>query len=445
MRAVPPIDAAGSAQDRARAARILVEVLHEGRTTDQAFGSAQSAMRARPLIQELVYGTLRHYYGLTKLLDRHLERALRSKDLDLRCLMLVGAYQLHHTRIPAYAAINETVSACGALRKPWARGLVNGVLRAVSKQKPGERRFDLPEWLESEIRTAYPEDAEQVLAATLERAPMCIRVNRARIRPAEYLARLEAAGISAQRGWLDESLVLDRPQPTRSLPGFDDGLVSVQDSGAMLAATLFDDADTGARVLDACAAPGGKLFHLAERLPHLDLAGLEIRGNRVAAMKQEAKRLGHDQLDLLEGDACARDWFDGRAFDAILLDAPCSGSGTLRRHPDIKVLRQPADIPRYAALQRSLLGNLWSVLAPGGVLVYCTCSLLPAENDGVVDAFLRAQPEAEVEPVSLPTGRPTRHGWQLLPLPAMGGPDAGPNLTVDGFYFARMTRREKAR
>ena len=428
----------GTSQERARAARVLVGVLYQGKTTDQTFGSDQIDGLS-PLLQELVYGTLRRYFSLEPLLAAHLTRDFRSKDLDLRCLLLVGAYQLLYMRIPAHAAINETVNGCRGLRKPWARGLINAVLRKVLEAGPGidpDQSFGLPDWIARKLTAQYPQDATEVLQATLERAPMSLRVNVSRTSIPLYVERLTTAGIRCTPGWLPENLLLDRPVPVRTLPGFAEGLVSVQDAGALFAARLLNPTTPVPRILDACAAPGGKLFHLAEQMPKSDLTGLELSPDRLEFMSAEAVRLQHSAVHLLQGDATTTQWHDGECFDAILLDAPCSGSGTLRRHPDIKILRQPEDLKRYAELQLKLLENLWPLLAPGGTLVYCTCSLFAEENDGVIGTFLETSTEARIEKFDLPVGRATQLGWQLVPLPAA----SQPQTTVDGFYFARLTR-----
>jgi 16S rRNA (cytosine967-C5)-methyltransferase len=435
---------AGGSQDRAKAARVLTGILVHGRTTDQSFGTDDELS---PLIREMVYGTLRHYYTLNDLVAKRLDRELRSKDHDLRCLLLVGAYQLHYMRIPDYAAINETVGACRGLRKPWARGLVNAVLRSIARmpkatdrtnKSPNERSYELPEWIVKKFDAFLGEQSEPVKRACLARAPMCLRVNLRKLSREDYRDRLGKAGIASDPGWQPESLILESPLPVRELPGHREGLVSVQDSGAMFAAEVLAPAETASeeplRLLDACAAPGGKIFHLAERHPSAVLTGLEPSEPRLAHLKAEAARLGHANVRLMAGDATGNDWNPGETFHAILVDAPCSGSGTLRRHPDIKVLRSETDLVGYRTLQARLLSNLFPLLEPGGVLVYCTCSLFPDENDDVVGAFLKEHPEASVEPLTLPTGMRTRFGWQLLPLPA--GP--GPDMSVDGFYFARL-------
>lgn len=444
-----PVDA-GQAQDRVRAARVLLEILYKEKTLDQTFDYIKSSALQR----ELVYGTLRHYASLDRLVGEQLSRTPRTKDLDLRCLMLVGAYQLHFMRIPDHAAINETVNACRALRKPWARSLVNAVLRKVAEQtlpSIAERSFELPVWMVQKISDQYP-DADSIMAATLNRAPMSLRVNVSKQSPAAYAEMLTQAGIPHFTGWHAENLILTAPVPARDLPGYDKGLVSIQDAGALFASRLVAESAPDGRILDACAAPGGKLFHIVELAVDAAVVGLELSDSRFEHLANEARRLGHaDTLTLLQGDARQLDWFDRTPFDAILVDAPCSGSGTLRRNPDIKILRQEADLSSYAAVQKEILANLWQTLAPGGTLVYCTCSIFQEENDAVVAAHLAATADAELHPLELPTGRATKHGWQLLSLPGQSEPgysapdQSTADRSVDGFYFARMTRRRKAR
>jgi 16S rRNA (cytosine967-C5)-methyltransferase len=418
-----------------------VKIIHDGRTTDQTIGSDAS-----PLLQELVFGSLRYYFLLSPLVEQHLERQLRTRDLDLRCLLLVGAYQLCFMRVPTHAAVNETVGACRQLKKPWARALVNAVLRRVADtpvRDPAEHSFGMPPELARRLTAAYPDNAQALLAASLERAPMSLRVNTARLSPERYARVLTDAGIAAGTGWLAENLVLTDPRPTRTLPGYAEGDVSVQDAGAMFAAALVQAAVRGVtrpRILDACAAPGGKLFHLAERLPRATLIGLERHPERLAHLEREATRLSHDTALLTLADATGRDWYDGEPFDAVLLDAPCSGSGTLRRHPEIKIHQQNPALRHYVETQRALLTNLFELLRPEGVLIYCTCSLFPEENDGVIEAFSEERGDVRVGSLDLPVGQPTRFGWQLLPLPSG---EAVVNRTVDGFYYAWLTRSRK--
>lgn len=436
------------AQQRALAAQLLTQVVTRGRTTDQA----TAGRKVPPLARELLFGCLRHYVSLDRTITAALDRPVKPKDEDLRCLMIVGAYQLRHLRVPDHAAIHETVEACRTLGKPWARGLVNAVLRRCARApEAAEPSFEHPAWLEERLRQDY-DDADAILDANNGRAPMTIRINLARTTPEAYLATLEMAGIETRAPREDlspdpndrsdaadgaprrlvafgpETRVLDTPLPAAELPGHAAGEVAVQDAGAQLAAPLLAPGP-GARVIDACAAPGGKLFHLLERCPGIRGLALEVHAGRLETLRAEAARLGHD-VAAIAADATDLGWWDGEPAAAVLIDAPCSGTGTLRRHPDIKLLRRPDDIAAAAALQHRLLANLWQVLAPGGTLLYCTCSILAAENDDIVADFLARHDDAVPDAFRLPAGRATRHGWQLLPT----------NPDTDGFYYSRMTK-----
>ena len=430
---------------RARAARLVHAVTRDGKTIDQMFGRH---IEDDPLVRELALGTLRYYHCLTPLVSARLTQALRRKDRIIFDLMLVGAYQLLFMRTPDHAAVAETVAACPLLKRPWARGLTNAVLRRIQAAKGEaknitERSFCLPDWIRERFQADYPSYWRSLAAASLERAPMSLRINALRCDPHHYLSQLRAAGLAAHRGFHPEHLVLTEPVPVKRLPGYGEGLVSVQDAGAQFAARLVCANTARGTILDACAAPGGKLFHMAELAPNARIFGLEQSEARHRHLVSEAKRLGHERVRLLLGDATSDHWQRGEddvpaCFDAILLDAPCSGSGTLRRHPDMKILRKPGDLAAHTSLQGKLLSNLWRFLAPGGTFIYCTCSLFAEENDRVLDTFLASTADAEVLPFQLPVGIATRHGWQLLPLPAEADP---PDLSVDGFFYARLTRR----
>ena len=417
----------GQAQARARAARNIKAILSGKRTTDwAAAGSNQTSLSL-----ELTYGCLRHYFSLKAQIDPLLARPLRSRDGDVYALLLAGAYQLQRTRIPPHAALFETVSAAKLLGKPWARGLVNAVLRKLPETPPAEAT-EHPAWLQQRLEDEYGAQAVPLMQANNTRAPLCLRINTSKVDPADYRRQLEAAEIEHAATWAPEALVLSNPRPAATLPGFNDGRVAVQDIASQLAVTpLLEKAASGERVLDACAAPGGKLFRLLEAAKGLALTAIDIAPRRLAALREIAEQLGHDDFDCRQADATKLDWWDGAPFDHVLLDAPCSGTGTLRRHPEIKVVRGPADVTASAALQNALLANLWRTVRRGGTLLYCTCSILAEENDQVVGSFLGRQRDAHPVRVSLPTGRATLHGWQLLPL----------EPATDGLYLAVIGKR----
>ena len=413
---------------RARAALAIDDVRRRSRPLDELLGAGTP-----PLLRELAFGTCRHYYSLRAAIDARLERPLRERDQDIHALLLVGLYQLRHLRTPAHAAVSETVAAVRTLGKPWARGLVNGVLRRAHNDAPAtseEARLEHPAWLIDALRAAWPDACPALFDANNGRAPMTLRVNRARNDVRAFRAILDRAGISHRPGLASTSLVLDTPLPTAELPGHAEGWVSVQDEAAQLSAALVPRA-RGARILDACAAPGGKALHLLEEDPTLAVTAVDVSETRLRRLRAEAGRLGHHLAHVTHGDATDTGWWDGTPFDAVLLDAPCSGTGTLRRHPDIKVTRQPEHVSAAATRQRAMLESLWGVLSRGGTLLYCTCSILPEENDAVIEGFLASAPDAAAVPIHAAWGRSTSHGRVLLPSP--GGPD--------GFYYARIDKR----
>ncbi len=414
-------------RERAAAARALHQVTANGRTTDQLLDHLPTA-----LSRELLFGTLRYFCTLDETVRAHLERPLRDKDNDLRCLMLVGAYQLLHTRIPDHAAVHATVAACRTLGKPWARGLINGVLRHL--QRAPERSFEptqhYPAWYAKQILQDFPGHGTAILIGNLERAPMALRINTTRTTVDQYQSRL---GLANTEGFVPEQCILEVPVPIRQLPGYAEGMVSIQDAGAGFAPSLLPLAP-GQTVLDACAAPGGKLFHMMEAQPALGrVVAVERSIKRSEHLRAEAHRLGHAP-EIVTADARRLDWWDGNAFDMVLVDAPCSGSGTLRRHPEVKLLSSTADLPRFAAHQIELLRSAWQTLRTGGSLLYCTCSLFFAENDDVIEEFLAHTDDAAGQAIALPTGVKTDHGWQLTP--------ADPR--TDGFYYALLTKEQPA-
>ncbi len=388
------------------------------------------------------------------MIDPLLSKPLRDKDSVVYSLMLVGAYQLKLADTPAHVAINETVSATRTISRPWARGLVNAVLRkASSLDMKLDQTFGHASWLVKSLQHAWPDIFNDILATNNQRAPMSLRVNSTLTSRNSYLERLFGKDVAATKGLAEQSLILNRPQPSTTLPGWLEGEVAVQDMGAQFAAplALLPAAEAtelestkptcATRILDACAAPGGKLAHLIEltaataaqgdpeSLPP-EIVAIDVNPDRIAQTEKVLARLGHT-CQLTVGDACTLEWWDKRPFDRILLDAPCSGTGTIRRHPDIKLLLKESAIAEHAALQLQILNNLWQTLAPGGNLLYCTCSILPEENDGVISQFIE-QPDndAQVCSIGLPTGQATKHGWQLLP--------TDPN--TDGFYYARLQK-----
>ncbi|WP_111642191.1 16S rRNA (cytosine(967)-C(5))-methyltransferase RsmB [Marinimicrobium alkaliphilum] len=429
---------------RAQAARTIGQLLRHQGSLASLLPAAQAkvAPKDQALFQELCYGCLRWQPRLQTVVAQLMDKPLRAKDSDIQALLLLGLYQLGYTRIPDHAAIGETVAACKALKKPWASNLVNGVLRQYQRDADqmdaqmsdsAEYVSAHPQWLYGKLRKAWPTQIDSLVAANNSHPPLTLRVNRRHARRDDYLSQLHALGIAA-RGteYSPWGVTLDRAQDPTGLPGFDQGWVSVQDEAAQLAADLLDLAP-GQRVLDACAAPGGKTGHILEHTDDLEVVALDSEARRLTRVEDNLARLGLS-AEVACGDGTRpQDWWDGRAFDRLLLDAPCSATGIIRRQPDIKLLRQPEDIERLSQLQGQLLDALWDTLAPGGLLVYATCSALPAENTRVVEAFLARRQDARELPIDAHWGLAQPCGRQLL----------AHTDGHDGFYYARLQKQTK--
>jgi 16S rRNA (cytosine967-C5)-methyltransferase len=437
-RAEPVRAAAAGTKARAAAAHAVYSVRDLGRSLTDVLETLPPLddERDRALVQELCYGVLRTLPRQEELAKLLLHKPLKPEDADLNALILVGLYQLTDTRIPPHAAVAATVEAVRTMGKGRAASLVNALLRRFQRERDRllartdrspEVRWLFPRWLLDRLRSAWPERWQEIVTASNARAPMCLRVNRSRTTRAEYVRRLGNAGLTARpTPSTDSGLTLDEPVSTARLPGFAAGLVSVQDAGAQLAAELLN-ASPGERVLDACAAPGGKSAHILERAGNdLDLTALDVDPVRLERVRDNLRRLGLSAR-IVQGDAAAPDgdWARDR-YDRILLDAPCSATGVIRRHPDIKWLRRESDIDALTDLQARMLDALWPLLAPGGTLLYATCSLLPEENERQVSAFLMRRGDARAGPIDASWGVQRPFGRQTLPK------DGGP----DGFYYA---------
>lgn len=432
---------------RAEAARLLLAILpaegQGGHSLSERLPPAREKSCDPPLLQEIAYGVCRFHNTLSWLVNRRLQKPLAAKDRDIELLLLIGVFQLLHTRIPDHAAIGETVAAARVLGKDWATGFLNAVLRRVQRERDGIAaeiasasdpvRLSHPLWFVDMVRADWPQQWEAILAANNARPPFCLRVNTRRTTRDEYLARLrEAEFTPAATALSPDGIRLAQACDVYALPGFAAGDISVQDEAAQLCALLFDALPADARILDACAAPGGKTAHLAERHPGARILALDIDERRARRIDDNLERLGL-AAKVQVADAGGEGWWDGTPFDAILLDAPCSATGVIRRHPDSKWLRKKGDIAKLARQQRALLDALWPKLRPGGTLVYATCSVLRDENERVVSAFVAAHADAVVDPV--PTaweGQGIDSGCGLQLLPADNGPD--------GFFLCRLRR-----
>ncbi|UOK38669.1 16S rRNA (cytosine(967)-C(5))-methyltransferase RsmB [Pseudomonas palleroniana] len=432
---------------RLAAAKALAAVLNGKASLNSSLPTQLDKVedRDRGFTQDLAFGTARWQPRLSALAAKLLQKPFKAADADVEALLLVGLYQLLYTRVPAHAAIGETVGCADKLKKPWAKALLNAVLRRAQRESEAllaELEHDPvvrtahPRWLQKALKAFWPQQWEAICAANNAHPPMILRVNRRHYSRDAYLQLLTTAGINATPCvYSVDGIVLEAATDVRSLPGFAEGWISVQDEAAQLAADLLDLAP-GQRVLDACCAPGGKTCHILE--VEKDLAGViavDLEAKRLVRVRENLARLGLN-ADLIAADG--RDtasWWDGKPFQRILLDAPCSATGVIRRHPDIKLTRQPDDIEALAVLQGELLDALWPTLEVGGILLYATCSTLPTENTEVIQAFLARTSGARELDLATAAGIKQPHGRQLLA--QEGG--------HDGFYYAKLIKIAAAR
>lgn len=402
----------------------------------KTIAAAQPSPPDQRLVQAMCYGVLRHYYRLTALAKPYLQKPLKAKDQDVHLLILLGLYQLTEMRIPAHAAVAETVNASRELGKSWAGALINAILRSYLRHpKPlpdlSAAQYEHPDWLLGKLKKCYPDAWQSIVCHNLAAPPMHLRVNRRKVSREAYLELLLSAGIQGQCSDLSaDGITLSQAVDVSKLPHFADGWVSVQDLAAQMAMPLLD-IRPGQRILDACAAPGGKTAHILESQADLCLIATDVDSKRLSRIADNLQRL-QLQAELKAVDAAdLSTWWDGQAFDRILLDAPCSATGVIRRHPDIRLLRSAEEVKAATLQQQALLQALWPSLKPGGILLYATCSVLPEENDRQVQTFLNARKDAKVLDIKLSVGDKTPYGWQFLPSP--DGPD--------GFYYAKLQKQ----
>ena len=420
------------------AVQVLGQVLDEGRSLDGVLSAAwreQGGLtpHERAVIQDVSYGVLRQLTRLDAMIDALLAKPLT--EAVLRQLLRIALYQLAYTRTAPHAVVDHAVDACAALGAPRAKGLVNAVLRNFQRRRDAIEaaagqtelgRYAHPQWWIDQVRAQYPEQWQAVLDADNEHAPMTLRVNRRIVARDAYLAELEAAGLPG-RALEDDAIVLAAPAPVDRLPRFREGAVSVQDASAQRAARYLDPAP-GSRVLDACSAPGGKAAHLLERAA-LDLTAIDRNVHRLDRIRENLGRLSL-AANVIAGDAAVpAGWWDGVPYDAILADVPCSSSGVVRRHPDIKWLRRPDDIPRYARRQAAILDALWQTLRCGGKLLYATCSVFQEENALQIARFLERHSDARPLPLPGDTDPRQEPAGQILP-----------DADHDGFFYALLQK-----
>jgi 16S rRNA (cytosine967-C5)-methyltransferase len=442
-------DLAPGATALAAATRGLAEILTRGCIAEEALTRAQAASGDQAAARAILLGTLRVFPRVITAIDWRLNSQGRPPQPWLRALLACAVHQLEYSRAPPHSVVNIAVDAARALGEPRAAGLVNAVLRRFLRERSGwlasldrdpPAAAAHPRWLYESIDEAWPDDAASIFAAGNEAPPMTLRVDLSRGTRSASLEALSAAGIAAHESFLDSAIVLEDAVAVERIPGFDRGLLSVQDAGAQLAARLLAP-QPGERILDACAAPGGKTGHLLELCPELDLVALDIDAARLNRVERNLERLGR-KADLRRADLRDSSWWDGAPFDRVLVDAPCSGTGVIRRHPDIKLLRRRADIAGFARTQIELLEAALRVLRPGGLLLYSTCSILPAENAGVIAELLGRHPSlalAGFPEVPLPpSARQGGNGLQILPTPA----SASLANVTDGFHYVCLRTRD---
>jgi len=428
---------------RVVAVKVLLRVMVDGRSLSVSLPEQLAKLSdpsERPLTQELCYGVMRYGVRLEAIAKQLLNKPLKSKDRDVECLILLGLYQLIYMRIPPHAVVAETVEAVNAMSKSWAKGLVNAVLRNFQR---GEQKllaqadstpagqYAHPPWLLKMIQARWPDEWRAIVEGNNQYPPMVLRINPAHGSRVTYLQRLQNEGMAATAmAHVPSAVMLEQSVDVERLPGFSDGHASVQDGAAQLAGWLLD-LQPGQRVLDACSAPGGKCCHILEQAPGVnEVVAIDIDEQRLLSVRENLARL-QLQAKIVCGDASRPDeWWDGQLFDRILLDAPCSASGVIRRHPDIKQLRREDDIEALVTLQGEILEAVWQLLAPGGLLLYATCSIFPQENHLQIERFLETHHDAVAQSVSASWGRAMPVGRQILP-----GDDG-----MDGFYYAPLLK-----
>lgn len=425
------------------ATQIIEQIIEEKTTLTSALHNNiafQQAGNDKALIQEMSYGSFRWYIQLEYLLSQLLEKKIKKKDNRLKYLLIVGLYQLRHMRIPAHAAVSETVNTCKKIKMEWAKGLVNAILRRYLREaktldvNSTEECFKTshPAWLIEQLRTDWPNDYQTILDANNQHPPMYLRVNQLQQSREEYLTKLEQTGIVGKpTPYSSQGILLERPKDIEQLPGFHEGQVSVQDLAAQLSVDMLD-LKPEQHVLDACAAPGGKTAHILESEPKIkSLTAIEKDPDRANRLSETLKRLRLDATikisDILDIDG----WWDKKQFDRILLDAPCSATGVIRRHPDIKLLRTTDEVDTISLLQMQLLQTLWPTLKPGGLLVYATCSVLKQENSELIKQFVEKNTDCHLTSIETDWGNDTGHGRQILP-----GQD-----NMDGFFYASLKKK----
>lgn len=433
-----PLKSAAEKNERLHALKILTHLLVEKTSLMQLM---QASAQVSPMTKEICFGFCRHYFRLQAIVNCLIQK--KPKETEIWVALLIGIYQLHYMKLPDYAVVKETVALLDKLKKTWAKGLLNAVLRNFCRQQDeiitrlnhdAMFLYGHPQWLLERLQKDWPRDWPAIVQANDVHPPMTLRVNLKKISVADYLEALKQADIGAElHRIVPEAIILKTPCDVNQLPGFAEGLVSVQDGAAQIAASLLS-LKPGLRVLDACSAPGGKTCHILEKEPHLAACvAVDIEPKRLTRVQENLNRLNL-QATLLQGDALhPSQWWDGTLFDRILLDAPCSATGVIRRHSDIKLLRNNEEITAITKIQHAMLRSLWPLLAKGGLLVYATCSVITAENEQQINRFINENPDCKIIETSELWGHVTEYGQQILP----------GEQGMDGFFYAVLFKDEK--
>ena len=434
---------------RALAAKCCYAVIDQGRSLSDELPKQQEKLQGKDkgLLQEICYGVLRYLPELENDVRQLMQKPLTGKQRVFHFLLLVGVYQIKYMRIPDHASVSETVAATNILKNRHMKALVNGVLRNFVRQQekaPTTKdeskladpiKYNHPSWFIKKLQQSYPNQWQQILAANQEKPPMWLRVNQQHHNSEQYQQLLTDNNIDINLVEpVSQAISLTKPIDVNKLPGFEQGWLSIQDAAAQQAALLLD-CQTGDVVLDCCAAPGGKTCHILEQTPNVSsMTAIDIEESRLLRVSENLARLNLS-AEVITGDAVSKEWWHGKLFDRILLDAPCSGTGVIRRHPDIKWLRKASDIDNLVILQQEILTNIWSLLKPGGTLLYATCSVLPEENSDQIKRFIDENADVQLIDITNNNDDSTKEhdqqvGWQLKP---------GEN-NMDGFYYAKLLK-----
>lgn len=441
-------DMSSVSDSRALAALIIYEICTNHKSLNSLLPIANQHVdeKDKALLQEIVFGTCRWLLWLKTLYQPLLKKPLHRNDFLVECILSVGIYQILFTRIPTHACLNETVEAAEKLGLHRFKGLINALLRQLSQQNIDIEDQDLrqkmaqashPQWFQDKLKHNWPNNWIEILSQNNEHPPMALRLNAsfsnamsAQAAQDDYLTKLKGHDISASVSPISPyGIILDKPCAVQKLPDFVDGGISVQDEAAQLSSELLD-LTPNLRVLDACAAPGGKTCSMLEKEPSLSVLALDSDANRAQRIEENLARLNlNAEIKIAQAENLS-DWWDGKTFDRVLLDAPCSATGVIRRHPDIKLLRQEGDVKNLAELQLKLMTSLWKTLAPNGLMVYATCSVFSQENSRIVERFLKQTDDAKLLPIQEGWGVDTQFGTQLFP-------EKGSH---DGFFYARLQK-----